>query len=154
MSICTPPYKTTDPSIFNRDQCETLKEIVNFQQAPRCGRRCHNASKSILFGPYPDRYTYQGRVEKLPFVGDELTHPTRFFAGKILISWISNPQRNWVDEYLSIEIIGSANFFTIRAQSLRSTYPNQLALQCETQFSFDRTGKFHTRDSGIESVIF
>ena len=48
----------------------------------------------------------------------------------------------------------SANFFTIRAQGLRSTYPNQLALQCETQFSFDRTGKFHTRDSGIESVIF
>ena len=38
----------------------------------------------------------------------------------------------------------NANFFTIRAQGLRSTYPNQLALQCETQFSFDRTGKFHT----------
>ena len=37
----------------------------------------------------------------------------------------------------------NANFFTIRAQGLRSTYPNQLALQCETQFSFDRTGKFH-----------
>ena len=51
-------------------------------------------------------------------------------------------------------LIWSANFFTIRAQGLRSTYLNQLALQCETQFSFDRTGKFHTRDSGIESVIF
>ena len=38
----------------------------------------------------------------------------------------------------------NANFFTIRAQGLGSTYPNQLALQCETQFSFDRTGKFHT----------
>ena len=50
--------------------------------------------------------------------------------------------------------ISHANFFTIRAQGLRSTYSNQLALQCETQFSFDRTGKFHTRDSGIESVIF
>ena len=37
----------------------------------------------------------------------------------------------------------NANFFTIRAQGLRFTYPNQLALQCETQFSFDRTGKFH-----------
>ena len=37
----------------------------------------------------------------------------------------------------------NANFFTIRAQGLRSTYPNQLSLQCETQFSFDRTGKFH-----------
>ena len=39
----------------------------------------------------------------------------------------------------------NANFFTIRAQGLRSTYPNQLALQCETQFSFDRTGKFHKK---------
>ena len=49
----------------------------------------------------------------------------------------------------------NANFFTIRAQGLRSTYPNRLALQCETQVSFDRTGKFHTSiPSGNASIIF
>ena len=62
--------------------------------------------------------------------------------------------RNPVPRTSSVQGTEPANFFTIRAQGLRFTYPNQLALQCETQFSFDRTGKFHTRDSGIESVIF